>query len=214
MYFERFCKRNGFDLSVVPTERTPTPDYVLRRIGRQIIVEVKEVEPTSEERESDRVLEQTGVGNVISITPGARVRKKIQDCSSQIKARTQGEHPGMLVLWERGRCGGRHTEPYHIRVAMEGFEQVVIAIPYTTSGQSPSYSEMKHGGSRKMTETHNTSISAIAVLCCPAPDEMLLQVFHNRHAAVPLPAESLTAPEVIQYVLKDDPKRTTEWAQI
>jgi hypothetical protein len=213
-YFEAFCERNGFKVSGVPSEATPTPDYTITVNGQSIVAEVKEVLPTAEEVESERLVKERGYGIAITTTPGARVRKKIGDCSPQIKARTQGKHPGMLVLWERGRCAGRHTEPYHIRVAMEGFEQVLVNVPHISSGASPSYAGMQHGGSRKMTETANTSISAVALLCCPGPDKMLLQVFHNRHAAVPLPPEWLRAPEVTQYALRDDPNGTTAWFEI
>jgi hypothetical protein len=65
-----------------------------------------------------------------------------------------------------------------------------------------------------MTENANTSISAVAVLCVPGPDRMVLQVFHNRYAAVPLSRTVLSAPEVLQFVLRDDPSRTTEWEWI
>lgn len=214
IHFERFCQRQGFDLSGVPTETTPTPDYVLQFEDVRLFVEVKEVLPTAEEIESDRLVETRGYGNVISKTPGARVRKKIQDCSPQVKARTEGRHPGMLVLWERGQCAGRQTEPYHIRVAMEGFEEVLLQVPHISTWQSPSFAGMKHGGSRKMTPTTNTSISAIALLCCPAVDRMLLQVFHNRHAAVPLRTDILKAAEVMQFQLRPDPTGTTEWCEI
>jgi hypothetical protein len=145
---------------------------------------------------------------------GERVRKKIADCSPQIKARTQGRYPGLLVLWERGHCAGLHTEPYHVRVAMAGFEQVVMTLPPIASGERPSVVGMKHGPSRKMTDHANTSISAVAVLCIPGPDRMLLQVFHNPHAAIALASDVLRAPEVMQFVLRDDPSRTTEWELI
>lgn len=210
-YFEDFCRRNGFALLPVSVTTTKTPDYTLT-VGEQlVVVEVKEVQPTAEELESERLARERGVGNCIHITPGKSVRKKIEDCSKQIKARTQGKHPGMLVLWEGGLCAGRHTEPYHVRVAMAGFEQVVVAVPPIASGHSPSFAGMKHGPSRKMTEDANTSISAVAVLCVPAQDQMLLQVFHNRYAAIPLNPTLLTASEVTQYVLRDSPKGTTEW---
>jgi hypothetical protein len=210
-YFEQFCGRNGFALLPVPVATSKTPDYTLTAGGQLVVVEVKEIQPTPEELESDRLLAERGYGNVIHRTPGERVRKKIADCSPQIKARTQGRYPGLLVLWERGLCAGLHTEPYHVRVAMAGFEQVVMTLPPLESGERPSAVGMKHGPSRKMTEHTNTSISAVAVLCVPGPDKMLLQVFHNRYAAVPLGTEVLRAPEVIQYVLRDDPSRTTEW---
>jgi len=94
---------------------------------------------------------------------------------------------------------------------MAGFEQVVLSVPPIASGERPSTVGMKHGPSRKMTEHANTSISAVAVLCVPGPDKMLLQVFHNRYTAIPLATEVLCASEVVQYVLRDDPSRTTEW---
>src|SRR5436190_280858 len=125
-YFEQFCQRNGFSLLPVPVTTSKTPDYTLTRDGQLVVVEVKEVQPTPEELESDRLARERGVGTAIHITPGERVRKKIADCSPQIKARTQGRYPGLLVLWERGWCAGLHTEPYQVRVAMAGFEQVVI----------------------------------------------------------------------------------------
>lgn len=212
--FERFCQKNGFTLLPVPVTTTKTPDYTLTRDGQLVVVEVKEVQPTPEELESDRLARERGYGNVVHITPGERVRKTIADCSPQIKARTQGQYPGMLVLWESGHCVGRHTEPYHIQVAMAGFEQVLVSVPPIGSGESPSVVGMKHGPGRKMTEQANRSISAVAVLCVPGPDRMLLQVFHNRHAAIPLALDVLRAPEVMQFVLRDDPNRTTEWIQV
>jgi hypothetical protein len=213
-YFEQFCERNSFPLKSVPVSTTKTPDYTLTINGQLIVVEVKEVLPTADEIESDRLVEERGVGKVISRTPGKTVRKKIADCSPQIKARTQRTYPGLLVLWEHGLCAGRHTEPYHIRVAMEGFEQVIISVPPIGSGERPSSLGMKHGGSRKMTKETNTSISAVALLCMPGPDKMLLQVFHNRHAAVPLDPALLMSAEVTHYVLRDDPSRTTEWVEV
>jgi hypothetical protein len=212
--FEEFFRRNDFTLLLVTVTTTKTPHYTLRTNGHSIVVEVKEVLPTAEERESDRLALERGWGSVISTTPGERVRKKIADCSKQIKARTLGQHPGLLVLWERGQGAGRHTEPDHIRIAMSGFEQVLIDVPPIASGERPSVTGMKHGPGRKMTESANTSISAVALLCVPSPDQMLLQVFHNRHAAIPLPPALLSAPDVRHFVLRDDPERTTDWERV
>jgi hypothetical protein len=214
VYFEKFCRRNDFALSPVSVTSEKTPDYTLTREGQRVIVEVKEILSTAEERESERLLDERGIGNVIDITPGARVRKKIADCSPQIRALTQRRYPGLLVLWEQGLCVGRHTESYHVRVAMCGLEEVIVTVPPIASGQSPSFNGMKHGPKRKLTENANTSISAVAVLCVPERDRMLLQVYHNRFAAIPLEPRLLRSPEVLQFVLRDDPNRTTEWEQV
>lgn len=213
-YFERFCQRNGFALARVPVGPDRTPDYTLQVGNTLIVVEVKQVEPSREELESERLARERGVGNVISTTPGKQVRKKIADCAPQIRARTQGQHPGLLVLWERGRCEGRATRPYNIMVAMGGFEQVVMAVPPLGSGARPSAVGMKHGGSRKTTETANTSISAVALLCTPGPDEMRLQVFHNRHAAVPMDPTLLRSPEVSHFTTHVQPPQRTQWIEL
>jgi hypothetical protein len=97
---------------------------------------------------------------------------------------------------------------------MAGFEQVLVNVPPLASGLRPSFAGMKHGGSRKMTEDANTSISAVALLCMPAENEMLLQVFHNRYAAIPLEPMLLSSAEVTHYVLRDTPNGTTEWQTV
>jgi hypothetical protein len=210
-YFQEFCDRNRFSLLPVPVTTTRTPDYTLTAGGQLIVVEVKEIDRTPEELASERKCRETGVGDAISVTPGKTVRKKIADCYEQIKTRTQDTYPGLLVLWEGGLCFGDHTEPYHIRVAMAGFDQVVIRLPHISSGESSSYAGMKHGGSRKLTETSNRSISAVAVLCVPAPDQMRLTVYHNRHAAIPLNPMLLTSADVVHEVLEDTDRGVTEW---
>src|ERR1035437_5331274 len=92
IYFEKFCERNRFPLLPVPVTTTKTPDYTLTVSGQLVVVEVKEILPTDEELESERLARETGVGKAIGSTPGKSVRKKIADCSKQIKARTRGEH--------------------------------------------------------------------------------------------------------------------------
>jgi hypothetical protein len=126
-----------------------------------------------EERESDRLLFKRGYGNALGGgTPGNRVRKKIADSSPQIKARTQGRYPSILVLCELHQIGG-HLDPYNIRVAMYGLEQVHIALPGDRSVR-PYVARMSFGPKRKMTKSDNTSISAIGVLFWPSPEVVAL----------------------------------------
>jgi len=103
-YFEDFCRRNGFVLLPVAVTTTKTPDYTLTVGGQLVVVEVKEIQPTAEELESERLAKERGYGNAIHVTPGKSVRRKIADCSKQIKARTQGQHPGLLSLSGMGKA--------------------------------------------------------------------------------------------------------------
>ncbi len=137
-------------------------------------MEVKEILRNKEEQESDRLLYERGYGNAIGGTPGGRVRKKIADSSTQIKARTQGKYPSVLVLCDLRQIGG-HLDPYNIRAAMYGLEQIHIPLP-TDHSVRPYAAGMSFGPKRKMTESDNTSISAIGVLSWPSPDVLALRV--------------------------------------
>ncbi len=131
-WFEEFCNSVGLKFERIEEGELKTPDYFLDVDNQKIIVEVKEFARNKEERESDRLLEERGYGEALSNTPGDRVRKKISGASAQIKERTQGIYPSILVLCDiRHGCGQvtGHVDPYNIRVGMYGLEQVHIAVP-------------------------------------------------------------------------------------
>jgi hypothetical protein len=97
-WFEEFCINVGIECSRISENDGKTPDYQLQIDGQYIIVEVKEIARNKAEQESDRLVEKRGYGDVLSNTPGDRVRKKIADSSAQIKAKTLGTLPSILVL--------------------------------------------------------------------------------------------------------------------
>jgi hypothetical protein len=201
--FEEYCAGRGIPCNRIPETSTKTPDYELVLGTQRVIVEVKEIARNPEERESDRLLAERGRGNVTGGTPGDRVRSKIAACSKQIKARTNGILPSMLVVFNDGRVLG-HVEPYHIRVAMYGLEQVYLSVPPIGSNASPSVTGMGYGPRRKMTPEDNTSISAVAALVMSSRHEIHLLVYHNRFAAVPLDPALLGAYGVRQFVLDQE----------
>lgn len=209
--FERFCQERRIQYQRVPEEPRQTPDYELVFSQTSVIVEVKEIARNDEERESDRLLAERGYGLVTGGTPGARVRQKIADSSSQIKARTLGNLPSMLVLFDGGRG---HIEPYQIRVAMFGLEQLRVSIPPLGQG-APTAAGWRYGPKRKMTEDHNTSISAVAALVAVGPTKTVLQVFHNPFAVIPLPTELLRLGDVEQYAIgPNDSVSAGQWISI
>lgn len=211
--FEDYCANAGVLCGRISEEDSKTPDYELRIHGRRIIVEVKEFSRNKAERESDRLVSKRGYGSVLSNTPGDRVRKKIADSSAQIKARTQRIYPSILVLFDRGHVAG-HLDSYNIRVAMYGLEQVHIVMP-RDSAVSPYTTGISYGPKRKMTEDHNTSISAIGVLFTPGRSEIGLHVFHNKYATVPLDFALLARHGIRQYELEGDvPSNTAKWREL
>lgn len=216
-WFEQFCVSVGIDCHRISEEDDKTPDYQLQVDGQTIIVEVKEFSRNKVEQKSDRLLEERGYGEVLSNTPGNRVRKKISDSSAQIKAKTQGVHPSILVLCDIVHDCGQifgHTDPYNIRVGMYGLEQVHIALPADVS-VSPYSIGMSYGPKKKMTENQNTSISAIGVLSTPEKDEIRFYVYHNIYASNPLDPVLITGYGIRQYGLDvPKPRTTAQWIEI
>lgn len=182
--FEAFCQNRGIPLERIPECDKRTPDYQITIGSERIIVEIKETSPNPEELESDRLLKERGYGNVTGGTPGDRVRKMIRSASGQLKARSSGVLPTLLVVFDQGRIVG-HVEGWQIRVAMYGLEQIYIAVPPLGKG-APYATGAGHGPKRKMTETDNTSISAIGALVMTGPKSHFLYVYRNRFAKVPL----------------------------
>jgi hypothetical protein len=210
--FERFCNERGIPWKRIPEAGTKTPDYELF-LTNSVVVEVKEIEPSAEELESERLAQERGWGNAVGHTPGDRIRLKIAASSKQIKARTQGKHPSLLVVFNEGR-EIPHLESYSVRVAMYGLEQMHIAVPAPGNG-SPYATGMGYGPKRKMTPTHNTSISAIGALVMNSHEDIVLLVYHNKYARVRLPPAVLGPYGIRQFELGHDvPGTTADWCAI
>ena len=132
--FERFCTLNNivFDpISTQSEEGLRTPDYDILVSDQKIIVEVKQIEPNEEELEAIRQFEE---GKMVSVggEPGGRVRKKIKKASGrgQIRNRTQGIYPSILVLYNAmGIAGPNYTNSYNVLVGMYGLETLVLRVP-------------------------------------------------------------------------------------
>ena len=217
IWFEEYCAQSLLSCKRITEQNTKTPDYELQIDGQRIIVEVKEITRNPEERASDRLLAERGYGAGLSNTPGDRVRKKIKDSSPQIKARTQDTYPSLLVLCDLSNGCGQitgHLDPYNVRVAMYGLEQMHIAVPREPSA-SPYVTGLSYGPKRQMTQDHNTSISAIGVLFTPASTEIKLHVYHNKYAAVPLDRALLAKCGIHSYELTSELLgNTAKWKEV
>jgi hypothetical protein len=214
-WFKQYCAEQGISVQRIAEENSRTPDYSINLNGQKLIVEVKEILPNAEEKASLEKLRQTGVGNAVGSTPGERVRGKISDANAQLKARTLGVLPSLLILCDiRHGCGQitGHVDGYNIRVAMEGLDQVVFAVPQDHT-VSPYAVGIKAGPRKKMTENQNTSISAVGVLYTPPGEPIGLLIYHNRFAAVPLDPYLLMGRVRAQYHLKGQPGQPSEWIQ-
>ena len=211
--FEQFCNETGIDCRKIEEGDEKSPDFELKFGDITVIAEVKEFDRNEAEKASDKLLEERGYGEALGNTPGDRIRKKINSASPQIKKRTKGINPGIIVLFDQGLVAG-HIDPYNIRVAMYGLEQVHISVPHDPSVK-PHSTGMSYGPKRKMTETANTSISAIGALFAAGPEELKFSLYHNKYASVPLDPDVVSKYGITQYVLEEDIEgRTSGWVKI
>lgn len=208
--FEKFCADCGISCHRIDERDEKAADYELSLSGTDVIFEVKEFERNKEEKESDRLLEERGYGKCLSNVPGDRVRSKLRKASPQIKRLTDGVKPGVLILFDRGYLYG-HNDPYNILVAMSGLEQIHISVP-NNPNKSPYATGMSHGPKKKMTETANTSISAIGTMYFKDNGVTQIDLYHNKYAAVSLVAERLAVYGIDQYFMYEgDGVPTSEW---
>lgn len=209
--FEEFCATTGIPFERIPVGSSRTPDYLVRPYDVRIACEVKQLELNREEKAA---LESAYRGKpvVIRHTPGSKVRGAINDAAPQLRNFTRGEYPGLLVLLEDSLIP-KHTDDYNVRVAMFGLDTVVMGVPEDPR-ESPFLKDRKSGPKRKVTEEHNTSLSAVAVLRRHDDGSIYCRVYHNPFASAPLPRELLKSRARHFRLREKQPGNFDDWIEI
>ena len=183
------------------------PDFLARSpCGTAFYVEVKVVTPTAEEALEIQRWNERGSSS-FSTSPGLRMRALISKANSQLKSMAAEELPGVLVVFNPEWHLRAHSSSYSVLTAMRGFDTIPISVPHDPS-QSPTFGEMRSGPKKQMTETANTSTSAII---CPLQSEAggwIVQVYHNRFAARPLPVGAMGGNGIKNWRISADER---EW---
>lgn len=212
--FEQFCKDNGIEFSRLDPAETPEsqcPDYEIKTADGPVIVEVKQFDPNEEDRQNARLLEERGYGKAIGGAPGARVRLKIQSGTKQLKVRSQGKVPTVLVLYNNVPFNSRGTHPYEIKTAMYGIEKIDLAVGKTRVAVV----DRGFGPKRKLTPSDNTSLSAVATLLENLDGDLVLSLFHNIYASRPLTWQSLNGPKIAHFTIGEkEPGKFQEWTRL
>ncbi|HUE15931.1 MAG TPA: hypothetical protein VMR25_17300 [Planctomycetaceae bacterium] len=190
--FEAFCTALSIPWDRVPRSRTKTPDYVVTLGGHRVVTEVKQIEPGDDDK---RLL---AAGAAWS-DPGRRVRQKIQASSKQLRARSGGTLPTLLVLYDLGTFRG--TDSDDVKTAMFGDESATVR---RLPGEALEISPIQPGGHRKCTEQSNTSISAIALMRPFETYGARLALFHNHFAAIHIDPEWCRVKSAIQHFALSD----------
>lgn len=177
-YFEQFCEQRHIRCRRVPEGVVKTPDYEITVDDIAIAVEVKQIEPNAKDRE---IIAQLAQGKAASQWVNmSRARQSIIDAVKQLRAHVQARQPGLVVLHEVTGLFG-YLDGDSIAQCLYGPEQVRVAVP-ADPAREPWVLGGSYGGGRVVTERHNRTLSAVAVLHVSA-GQGTLSMFHNTFAA-------------------------------
>jgi len=213
--FERFCGERGLKLQRIPEGESKSPDCYLEVGGRTLVVEVKQIDANKEEalvlRKAPDELNQDDAFHWD--IPGERLRHKIASAMPQLRILSSGKYPTLLVIYDNIQVWPELTDEYAVRVSMYGVETALITQEVAPEGGARIL-ERWYGPRKTVSPRHNTTLSAIAVLC-NEDDRSLMTAYHNWHASIPLERQVLALPGVEQFQLEDAPdSRFCQWKKI
>lgn len=186
------------------------PDFrVVGTDGSTFVAEVKTFAPNSKERGELR-RKEAGEIVVYGGEPGERLRRTIRRANRQLRTLTAGKLPGVLVVFTTEVHLRWHTDPYSVLTAMRGLDVVPVHVPADPTMQ-PTFGEVRSGPGKQMTADANTSTSAI--VCPRSLDdvEWEVHVFHNSHAATPLPTSALSRAQFRHWRIADNER---DWIEV
>ena len=209
--FEAFCKNNGIAAKKIPKTNTSTPDYEVIINSKLVICEIKQLDPTKEDlRENESVIKYR---RTIMYHPLKRTSKKLLDVSRQVKDYADRQIPTIVVLYNNVPL---HEYLSHddILEAMFGPESNVVT--FNKDGEMLNMSSSCHGGNRRFTHAHNTSVSAVAVLKNPQDGNLHMRLYHNnQNPKVKLDLEICKSLPINQYIYKKNVANNFgSWQQI
>jgi hypothetical protein len=143
--------------------------------------------------------------------PGARVRQEITDAKAQLRNLARRTHPAVLILYNNTGVGSGYFNAHDVLTALYGQEVLVHAVPRNSRLDSRLIGH-RFGGGRGVTQTMNTSLSALAVLRDTGEPTLSLDVYHNCYAALPLEPGLLPGQTIRHYgIHRGDGRQFQDW---
>lgn len=205
--FEDFCithKINYERISTSSKTGEQRPDYkVQAKTGRPIYIEIKQFDPNPLERAVLKAGKLTGRFDFPSSKIGGRIRSAIHKAAPQLKALSGGNYPAIIVIYNNVPFRLSHTNPYAVLTAMRGFDRISMIIPDKAS-KNLITGTVQTGSNKKFTAKDNTSVSSVAILFKNNSQDIMLNIYHNRFAKVPLQPDELYGEYIFHFQMAED----------
>jgi hypothetical protein len=205
--FEQFCNENSISYTQIDQSDYRTADYEVHFGEHRVVIEVKQINPNACEK---KYQEQLPKLRLIGLREKSaqRVRHKIEKAREQLKNRSRGKFPAILVLYDNSPF--KSIDSTDIKNAMYGNETVNL---YISDDHDETFTEIKNGGfgsGRKFTKVDNTTISGIAMLYVFG--NLRLEIYHNQYAKFPFEPSWLRRNTVTHFQLEPLlPGKIQEW---
>lgn len=215
--FEEFCNSNNIRFNKIPECDEESPDYLVEFCGNEVIVEIKDIEMNEEELEAEKKLNEGEIVTWGSQHVGDRIRYKIDKAKGQIKNRTKGRMPSILVLHDTRPSIFNLLTPYEFKVAMYGFESIKLAVPKSYSAPPREVGRFFGPKGRKLSFNSKNYISALAKIDKNfSTGEITFFIYHNLFANVPAdPVLFSSLKSLKQFQLEEgDGPKFRNWLEI
>lgn len=203
--FEHFCRERNLCFQRIPEGKTKSPDYYLQIGNVTTVVEIKQIDANTEERQilekspeewSEYEIYHWGI-------PGERIRNKITSATRQLKILSKGRYRTLLIVYDNIKMWPELVDEYSIRVAMYGVETALISSEAAPEGGAKILNRW-YGMRKKTTAQHNTTLSAIAVMS-EEEGNVSMSIYHNWYANIPLDMDLFTLQGVKQFEMEQCP---------
>jgi hypothetical protein len=184
---EQFLTDHLLPFERIPVADSPRPDYAVGdgTPWGPIIFEVKELTEDDNFGQGDCKLSSRTVGD--------HIRSKINESRRQIQFGAEQGIPSVLLIYNAldpfHRFG---TEPHDFRAAMHGDWTLLFGV------ESRKILAEGYGRNSSFREGHNTSFAALGHLVPVQRGIIMVRLFLNEHAKVPMPDGLPSCFEIIQ----------------
>lgn len=196
--FERYCELNGILCTRIAEGEQKRPDYRLNVAGTSVLAEVKKIDPDDADRRMLRQTEEAGSALAYRGELGARIRPKIAKAASQLSKLASSEESCIVVIFNNVFTGF-FTDQTNVMAAMYSGHEFRISL----FAEGEEFAGERLGGKRRLTEEHNTTVSAVCMLFTDPDGVPYLVVYYNHFAAVPLDPAVLRLGGNVQFRFKE-----------
>lgn len=168
------------------------PDFKLLIDGRTIVVEVKAIEETENDRRG-------GWHNVLE-EDIERIKNQIKKANGQLQRYSNRGIPSIVCIIDY-TGNGITWIPMGMHMAMFGLDAVKVSVPSNPT-YSPYIVGQKSAGKETLTKEHKTSISAVLTFLQSEPERYIARLWHNHFARCPISTDCAAHFVDYQYVSK------------